>query len=105
MVSSPSRCRISSPYAGTRQTKSGAPGVGPTGAASLVERYGNLDAAIAAGRFPTMADTLRLYRSIATMDKKAPLPSLRAQKPTWQKASALARDWELSQLARRLDDG
>lgn len=57
----------------------GAPGIGATGAASLIERYGSLDAALAAGRFPAMADTLRLYRSIATMDKKAPLPSLRAQ--------------------------
>jgi hypothetical protein len=52
--------------------------VGATGAASLIERYGSLDAALTAGRFLAMADTLRLYRSIATMDKKAPLPSLRA---------------------------
>ncbi|ODS02603.1 hypothetical protein AUC71_01485 [Methyloceanibacter marginalis] len=80
----------------------GAPGVGAAGAASLIERYDSLEAALAAGRFPAMADTLRLYRSIATMNKKAPLPSLRAQKPTWDKASALARAWELSQLARRL---
>ena len=42
-----------------------------------------------------MAETLRLYRSIATMDKKAPLPSLRSQKPTWDKAAALAKEWEL----------
>jgi len=80
----------------------GAPGVGATGAASLIKRYGSLEAALAAGRFPAMADTLRLYQSIATMDKKAPLPSLRAQEPTWHRASELARDWELSQLARRL---
>ena len=26
---------------------------------------------------------------------KAPLPSLRSQKPTWRKAAALAREWEL----------
>jgi len=50
----------------------GAPGVGATGAASFIERYGSLDAALAAGRFPAMDDTLRLYRSIATMDMKAP---------------------------------
>ena len=51
-----------------------------------------------------MAETLRLYRAIATMDKRAPLPSLRSQKPSWDKAAALAREWELQQLARRLDE-
>jgi exodeoxyribonuclease III len=82
----------------------GAPGVGATGAASLIRRYGSLEAALAAGRFPAMADTLRLYKAIATMDKKAPLPPLRSKKPTWQKAAVLAREWGLSQLAERLDD-
>ena len=38
------------------------------------------------------------------MDRKAPLPSLRKQKPTWSKAAALARDWELTQLAKRLEE-
>ncbi len=69
------------------------PGVGATGAATLLQRYGSLEAALAAGRFPAMAETLRLYRSIATMDKKAPLPSLRSQMPAWDKAAALAREW------------
>ena len=82
----------------------GAPGVGATGAATLLQRYGSLEAALRAGRFPAMAETLRLYRSIATMDKKAPLPSLRSQKPTWDKAAALAKEWELNQLARRLEE-
>jgi DNA polymerase-1 len=48
----------------------GAPGVGATGAATLLQRYGSLEAALAAGRFPAIAETLRLYRSIATMDKR-----------------------------------
>lgn len=82
----------------------GAPGVGATGAATLLQRYGSLEAALKAGRFPAMAETLRLYRSIATMNKKAPLPSLRGQKPTWNKAAALAKEWELNQLARRLEE-
>jgi DNA polymerase-1 len=82
----------------------GAPGVGATGAATLLQRYGSLEAALKEGRFPAMAETLRLYRSIATMNKKAPLPSLRSQKPTWNKAAALAREWDLRQLARRLED-
>jgi exodeoxyribonuclease-3 len=82
----------------------GAPGVGATGAATLLQRYGSLEAALAAGRFPAQAENLRLYRSIATMNKKAPLPSLRSQKPTWDKAAALAREWELKQLTRRLEE-
>jgi exodeoxyribonuclease III len=82
----------------------GAPGVGATGAATLLQRYGSLEAALAAGRFPAIAETLRLYRSIATMDKKAPLPSLISQKPTWNKVAALAKEWELNQLARRLEE-
>jgi DNA polymerase-1 len=82
----------------------GAPGVGATGAATLLQRYGNLEAALAEGRFPAQAENLRLYRSIATMNKKAPLPSLRRQKPTWRKAAALAREWELQRLAGRLEE-
>jgi exodeoxyribonuclease III len=82
----------------------GAPGVGAKGAATLLERYGSLEAALKAGRFPAAAEDLRLYRSIATMNKKAPLPSLRNQKPTWDKAAALARKWELNQLAGRLEE-
>jgi 5'-3' exonuclease len=81
----------------------GAPGVGATGAATLLQRYGSLEAALAAGRFPAQAENLRLYRSIATMNEKAPLPSLRRQKPTWPKATALARQWQLNQLASRLE--
>ena len=82
----------------------GAPGVGATGAATLLKRYGSLEAALKAGRFPAQAENLRLFRSIATMNRKAPLPSLRSQKPTWDTAAELARKWELNQLARRLEE-
>ena len=82
----------------------GAPGVGAGGAATLLQRYGTLEAALKAGRFPAQADSLRLFRSIATMNRKAPLPNLRSQKPTWSKAAALARKWELNQLAKRLEE-
>jgi exodeoxyribonuclease III len=81
----------------------GAPSVGATGAATLLQRYGSLEAALEAGRFPALAENLRLYRSIATMNKKAPLPSLRNQTPTWEKAAALAKDWQLNQLSGRLE--
>jgi DNA polymerase I len=36
------------------------------------------------------------------MDASAPLPSLDDQTPTWGDAAALAREWELNQLADRL---
>lgn len=81
----------------------GAPGVGPKGAAAMLRQYGSLEAALKAGCFPALAEKLRLYRSIATMDKSAPLPPLRNQKPTWSKAADLARQWELNRLADRLD--
>jgi hypothetical protein len=47
---------------------------------------------------------LRLYRLIATMDAKAPLPSLADHEPTWSSASDFARNWGLNQLADRLDE-
>ena len=81
----------------------GAKGIGPKGAASLLRKYGTLEEALANGRFTDEADSLRLYRWIATMDKDAPLPALKDQTPTWARASALARDWELNRLADRLD--
>ncbi len=81
----------------------GAPGVGATGAAALLRQYGSLAAILKAGRFAKQADDLRLFRSIATMDRKAPLPSLVGQKPTWAKAASLARKWQLKQLAERLE--
>jgi len=79
----------------------GAPGVGAVGAATLLQRYGSLEAALAAGRFSTQADNLRLYRSIATMNRRAPLPSLRRREPTWRKAAALAIRW-LAESATKL---
>jgi len=82
----------------------GAPGVGARGAATLLQRYGSLEAALEAGRFPAIAERLRLFRSLATASRKGPLPSLRNQKPTWQKAAVLAREWELNQLASRLEE-
>jgi DNA polymerase I len=80
----------------------GAVGVGPKGAASLLRRYGSLEAALAQGKFAAQADLLRLYRSVATMDASAPLPDLKDQTPSWNVAAALAREWELNQLADRL---
>ena len=80
----------------------GAKGVGAKGAANLLRQYGTLEDALAAGRLAAQAEDLRLYRRIATMDPSAPLPSLHDQTPSWSKAAALAREWELNRLADRL---
>src|ERR1700761_5762121 len=73
-------------------------------AAQLVQRYRTLDGVLEAGLFKTQAEMLRLYRLIATMDAKAPLPLLADQEPTWASASNLARTWRLNQLADRLHE-
>ena len=80
----------------------GARGVGPKGAATLLRRYGSLEQAIAEGRLTEQARELKLYKKIATMDASAPLPGLGDQTPTWNHAAALAREWDLDRLARRL---
>jgi DNA polymerase I len=82
----------------------GAKGIGPKTAASLLQKYPTLEDAIADGRFAAQADELRLFRRIATMDTSAPLPVLDDQTPSWDKAAALAREWELRQLANRLGE-
>ena len=82
----------------------GAIGVGAKGAADLLRKHGSLDAILKAGRFAAQAEELRLFRSIATMNRKAPLPDVARQTPTWPKAAKLARKWGLGQLALRLDD-
>jgi exodeoxyribonuclease-3 len=82
----------------------GAPGVGAKGAADLLRKYRSLEATLKAGRFVAHAEQLRLFRSIATMDRKAPLPVLTNQKPTWQNAAELASRWGLNQLAGRLEE-
>jgi 5'-3' exonuclease len=80
----------------------GAPGVGPKKAAELLAQYGSLEEALAAGRFPTIAEDLRLYRRIATLDASAPLPPLEDQAPAWAEASSIFRDWGMNALAERL---
>jgi DNA polymerase I len=79
----------------------GAKGVGPKTAASILQEYGTLEAALDAGRFAAQAEDLRLYRRIATVDASAPLPPLADQTPTWAEASALAERWGLRNLAGR----
>jgi DNA polymerase-1 len=82
----------------------GAKGVGAVGAANLLAQHGSLEALLKAGRFPTQADDLRLFARIATMNRKAPIPKLPDQRPTWSKTAALMRNWELTNVAARLDE-
>lgn len=81
----------------------GARGVGPKRAAALLSRFGSLEAILAAGHFADQAEDLKLYKHLATMDSAAPLPDMRDEPPHWDRAASLARDWELNQLARRLE--
>jgi len=80
----------------------GAKGVGAKGAASLLQKYGTLEAALSDSKLAGQAKEVRLYREIATMNAAAPLPPLPDQTPNWAAAAALARDWELNRLADRL---
>jgi len=80
----------------------GARGVGEKTAAAILAQYGSLEAALDDGRFASQADELRLFRRLAALDRKAPLPALDDQTPTWRVASALVADWGLANLAERL---
>jgi DNA polymerase I len=80
----------------------GAPGVGPKKAADLLRQYGSLEEAIAAGRFAAIAEDLRLYRRIASLDASAPLPPLEDQTPAWAEASSLLSSWGMNAVAERV---
>src|SRR4029077_10039757 len=79
----------------------GARGIGPKKAAELLGQYRTLEDVLAAGRFATEAEDLRLYRRIAQMDASAPLPPLKHQTPTWVEASAFLRELGLGGPADR----
>ena len=80
----------------------GAPGVGPGRAAAIVKKHGSLEAALADGGFPTIADRLREYLRIATLQPDAPIPKLPDVEPNWAGAAALTEKWGLGGLSRRL---
>ena len=80
----------------------GAKGIGPQGAANLLRRYRTLEDLLADGMLSGQAKTLRLYRRIATMDAKAPIPRLIDTAPDWKKGGALAEEWGLKALAKRV---
>ncbi|MEI8104214.1 MAG: 5'-3' exonuclease H3TH domain-containing protein [Actinomycetes bacterium] len=80
----------------------GAPGIGEKTAARILNEFGTLEATLASGRFDDIADDLRLYRRIATMNPAAPIPALVAQTPDWARAADGVGALGLDGLARRL---
>jgi len=80
----------------------GAPGVGPGRAAAIVKKHGSLGAALDAGGFPDIADRLRGYLRIATLQPDAPIPDLPDAEPRWASAAELTERWGLNALTKRL---
>ncbi len=80
----------------------GAPGVGPGRAAAIVKKHGSLEAALAEGGFPTIADKLREYLRVATLQADAPVPDLPDAEPNWARAAGLTEKWGLGGLSKRL---
>jgi DNA polymerase-1 len=80
----------------------GAPGIGPGRAAAIVKKHGSLEAALADGGFPTIADRLREYRRIAEVQRDAPLPKIPDAEPDWVQGAALTETWGLGALSKRL---
>jgi len=82
----------------------GARGVGEKGAANLLGQYGSLEKMLEEGRFEAEAEALKLYRSLATLDRSAPIPDLPDLEPDWEKLAARASEIGLGRLARLLED-
>jgi DNA polymerase-1 len=80
----------------------GARGIGPKKAAEILARFGTLEHALVAGRFPGEGEVLLGYRQIATMQADAPIPLLPDREPDWSAAGALVERWGLGALAGRL---
>jgi len=82
----------------------GAPGVGPGRAAAIVKKHGSLEAALEAGGFPTIAEQLREYLRIATLQANAPVPKLPDVEPNWARAADLTEQWGLAGVSKRLKE-
>jgi DNA polymerase I len=82
----------------------GAAGIGPGRAATILKRYGSLDAAIQGGAFPKQAEDLREYLRIARLQYEAPVPDIPDAQPDWKRASELVGGWGLKALAKRLGE-
>lgn len=81
----------------------GARGIGPVRAAALLREHHTLEEILASGRFAAEAESLRLYRDIATMRDDASLPPLPDAPADWAGALSWAREAGLASLATRLE--
>ncbi len=82
----------------------GARGIGEKRAAELLVKYGSLEAMLEEGRFAAEADALRLYRKLATLDRRAPLPPLPDKIPDWASAAARARELGLGGIVKSFEE-
>jgi DNA polymerase-1 len=82
----------------------GARGIGEKRAAELLATYGSLDSMLGEGRFASEAESLVLYRRIATMDRGAPLPPLPDVVPDWGSAAAFSLELGLPGVASRFEE-
>jgi DNA polymerase-1 len=80
----------------------GAKGVGEKTAASLLQRYPDLEAMLADGQFPKQVEDLKLYKRIATMVRDVPLKPIADATPDYAGAAELTGKWELNALTKRL---
>jgi DNA polymerase I len=80
----------------------GAKGIGPGRAASLLAKYGSLEACLEAGGFPDQADALRDYLKITTLQADAKVPDMPDTEPDWAKGAALTESWGLAGVSKRM---
>ena len=81
----------------------GAKGVGAVTAAKLLLKHGTLEKMLAEGLFAEQAEDLRLYLRIATMVRTVKLKPIKTAVPDWAGGAKLAREWEMTGLADRLE--
>ena len=82
----------------------GAPGVGANGAASLLRTYGSLEAALEAGRFRgARGESAAVPFDRDDEPQSAAAEPEESKRPTWGRAADLAKEWNLNQLATRLE--
>jgi DNA polymerase I len=79
----------------------GAKGIGPGRAASILAKYGSLEACLEAGGFPDQADALRDYLHMAQLQSDVAIPELPDVAPDWESGADLVEAWGLAGVAKR----
>jgi DNA polymerase I len=79
----------------------GAKGIGPGRAASILAKYGSLEACLEAGGFPDQADALRDYLHMAQLQSDVAIPELADVEPDWESGADLVEAWGLAGVAKR----